>query len=147
MKRVFPRSSNRMIPLTRFQGMHRQRQPLFFDEGARMFDDSKIETVKGTVLSAEHSHSQRGGRSYSVRFWLKTDNGPVTVYLGPAWYLDRQKVKVCAKDLVEVTGSRVAMDGTDALIAVEVKKGGEILKLRDKGGLPNWARPAVRRRI
>lgn len=145
MKRSYPRSDNRMIPLARFQGMHRQRLPLFFDEGARMFDDSKIETVKGMVLSAKHSHSQKGGRSYSVRFLLKTDDGLVTVYLGPAWYLDRQKVKVCAKDLVEVTGSRITSDGTDALIAVEIKKGGEILKLRDKGGIASWGRTAVRR--
>ncbi|MFQ5431218.1 MAG: DNA-binding protein [Nitrospinota bacterium] len=145
MKSSYPRSSNRMIPPVRFQGMHRQRLPLFFDEGARMFDDSKIETVKGTVLSAEHSHSQKGGRSYSVHFLLKTDDGLVTVYLGPAWYLDRQRVKIRAKDLIEVTGSRVAMDGTDALIAVEIKKGNEILKLRDKSGAASWGRTAVRR--
>lgn len=145
MKSSYPRSSNRMIPPVRFQGMHRQRLPLFFDEGARMFDDSKIETVKGTVLSAEHSHSQKGGRSYSVHFLLKTDDGLATVYLGPAWYLDRQRVKIRAKDLIEVTGSRVAMDGTDALIAVEIKKGNEILKLRDKSGAASWGRTAVRR--
>jgi len=145
MKRSYPRSNGRMIPPARFQGMHRQRLPLYFDEGARMFDDSTIETVKGTVLSAVHSHSQKGGRSYSVHFLLKTVDGLVTVYLGPAWYLDRQRVKVCAKDRVEVTGSRISLDGTDALIAVEIKKGAEILKLRDKSGAASWGRTAGRR--
>ena len=145
MKSSYPRSNGRMIPPARFQGMHRQRLPLFSDEGARMFDESKIETLKGTVLSAEHSHSQKGGRSYSVHFLLKTDDGLVTVYLGPAWYLDRQKVKVSAKDQVEVTGSRITVNGSDELIAVEIKKGAEILKLRDKSGATSWGRTAVRR--
>lgn len=145
MKSSYPRSNGRMIPPARFQGMHRQRLPLLSDEGAKMFDESKIETLRGTVLSAEHSHSPKGGRSYNVHFVLKTQDGLVTVYLGPAWYLDRQRVKVSAKDQVEVTGSRVALDGTDALIAVEIKIGSEILRLRDKSGAVTWGRTAVRR--
>ena len=109
-----------------------------------MFDESKIETLKGTVLWAEHSHSQKGGRSYSVHFLLKTPDDIVAVYLGPAWYLDRQKVKVSAKDQVEVTGSRITLNGSDELIAVEVKKGADVLKLRDISGAASWGRTAVR---
>jgi len=130
-----------MIPPARFQGMHRQKLPYFSDEGAKMFDDSKIETLKGTVLSAEHSHSQKGGKSYIVHCLLKTQDGLVTVYLGPAWYLERQRVKICAKDLLEVTGSRVVLEETDALIAIEIKKGAEYLKLRDASGAARWGRP------
>lgn len=40
---------------------------------------------------------------------------------------------------MEVTGSRVTFDGKPAIIAAEVKKGGETLKLRDEKGRPVWS--------
>jgi hypothetical protein len=40
---------------------------------------------------------------------------------------------------VEVTGSRITYEGQPAIIAGEVKKGGQVLKLRDAAGVPAWA--------
>jgi hypothetical protein len=48
-------------------------------------------------------------------------------------------VKIQPKDTVEVKGSRVTVQGQPALIAAEVKKGDEVLKLRDEAGIPMWA--------
>lgn len=42
-------------------------------------------------------------------------------------------------DKVEVTGSRITFQDKPAIIAAEVKKGDEILKLRDGNGFPAWA--------
>ena len=140
MKRSNPRSAIRMIPLTRFKGMHRQRGLASVDEDASVFDESKVETLIGTVLSAQHSHSKKGSRSYTVHFLLETGKELMPVHLGPAWYLDRQSVKVSASDRIEVTGSRIRLGEKPAFIAVEVKKGAKVLQLRDRSGAPRWNR-------
>jgi hypothetical protein len=40
---------------------------------------------------------------------------------------------------IEVKGSRVTFEGKPALIAAEVRKGDEVLKLRDEAGMPLWS--------
>jgi hypothetical protein len=49
-----------------------------------------------------------------------------------------ESVKIQPGDVVEVKGSRVTMAGKPALIAAEVKKGDETLRLRDETGVPVW---------
>lgn len=36
-------------------------------------------------------------------------------------------------------GSRISFEGNPAIIAAEVKKGDEVLKLRDEKGVPFWS--------
>ncbi|HEV8725573.1 MAG TPA: hypothetical protein VGW77_33555 [Candidatus Binatia bacterium] len=60
---------------------------------------------------------------------VKTDKETVSVHLGPSWYLENQDVKIDPKDKVEVKGSRITFGGKPAIIAAEVKKGDEVLKL------------------
>ncbi|HEU4344281.1 MAG TPA: hypothetical protein VFU31_22205 [Candidatus Binatia bacterium] len=43
------------------------------------------------------------------------------------------------KDRVEVKGARITFEGKPAIIASEVKKGDEVLRLRDDAGFPVWA--------
>jgi len=57
----------------------------------------------------------------------------------PAWYIQRQDMKIVPGDKVEITGSRITFQGKPAIIAAEVKKGIEILKLRDENGFPVWS--------
>jgi hypothetical protein len=47
-------------------------------------------------------------------------------------------VKIAAKNKVEVKGSRITFGGKPVIIAAEVKKGDEVLKLRDDAGFPVW---------
>jgi len=42
---------------------------------------------------------------------------------------------------VEVKGSRISIQGQPTIIACEVKKGNNVLKLRDDRGMPLWAGP------
>ena len=42
-------------------------------------------------------------------------------------------------DAIEVKGSRGKMDGSDAILAREIKKGSQTLKLRDEKGIPLWS--------
>jgi hypothetical protein len=43
------------------------------------------------------------------------------------------------RERIEVKGSRITLEGKPARIAAQVKKGGEVLKLRDDDGRPVWA--------
>lgn len=70
---------------------------------------------------------------------VKTDKEKVTVHLGPAWYVDAHPPRLESGDEMEVEGSRVSIDGKPALVAREVRKGGEVLALRNDAGIPAWA--------
>lgn len=104
----------------------------------RMYDPKTVDTVTGEVVKVDRITPMRG-MSGGVHLVLKTDKGDVSVHLGPQWYLENQDVKIEPKDAVQVTGSRVTVQGQPALIAAEVKKGDQVLKLRDAAGTPVWA--------
>jgi hypothetical protein len=104
----------------------------------RMYDPKTVETIKGEVVSVDR-FAPRKGMGQGVHMAVKTATETVPVHLGPSWYLENQDVKLAPKDTVEVTGSRITFQGKPALIAAEVRKGDEVLKLRDDSGYPVWA--------
>jgi hypothetical protein len=79
------------------------------------------------------------GMSAGVHLLLKTDKETIPVHLGPEWYISNQELKLEPKDKVEVKGSRVMFNGKPAIIASEVVKGEQVLKLRDDNGIPLWS--------
>ncbi len=103
-----------------------------------MYNPQTVETVSGEVVSME-KFTPGQKMSYGVHFTLKTDKETVAVHLGPSWYIEKQAVTIAPGDKMEVTGSRVTYQGQPAIIAAEVKKGGQVLKLRDANGVPAWA--------
>lgn len=108
------------------------------DPYSRMFNPKTVETLSGEVVSVEKFTPGRK-MSYGVHFTLKTDKETIAVHLGPSWYVEKQPVTVAQGDKVEVIGSRITYQGKPAIIAAEVKKGGQVLKLRDANGVPAWA--------
>jgi len=98
-------------------------------------------TIDGKVESIQYFPTigpggiPEGGTSLGVV--LKTDQGSVTIYLGPPWYLSRQKFSINAGDNLRVIGSRAPLSSA-AIIAREVTKNGKILELRDEKGIPVW---------
>ncbi len=104
----------------------------------RLYDPKTVETISGEVVKVDRITPIRG-MSAGVHVLVKTDKEEVSVVLGPQWYLENQDVKIEPKDKVEVKGSRVTVQGKPALIAVEVKKGRETLRLRDESGVPVWS--------
>jgi hypothetical protein len=104
----------------------------------RMYDPKTVETVSGEVMSVQQMTPMKG-MGPGVHLTLKTDKETVDVHLGPAWYVERQDTKIAAGDKIEVKGSRVTFDGKPAIIAAEVRKGDEVLVLRDANGIPMWA--------
>ena len=104
----------------------------------RMYDPKTVETISGEITAVDRITPAKG-MSGGVHMTVKTDKETISVHLGPGFYIENQDVKLQAKDKVEVKGSRITFDGKPAIIAAEVKKGEEVLKLRDDAGFPVWS--------
>ena len=104
----------------------------------RMYAATAIETLSGEVINVEKKTPTKG-MSYGVHLMVKTDEETIPVHLGPGWYIEKQGIAIEPDDRVEIKGSRIIFDGKPAIIAVEVKKGDEILRLRDENGFPYWS--------
>jgi hypothetical protein len=116
----------------------RGKGPGMGNEYHRMYDPAKVETIKGQVASVEQISGRRG-RGSGVVLNLKTETETLSVHLGPSWYVDKQATKIAAGDIIEISGARTALNGQNIFLAAEVKKGNEILKLRNENGVPLWA--------
>ena len=103
-----------------------------------MYNPKTVETISGEVVKVERISSPRG-RSQGVHLLVKTAKETVPVHLGPAFYLDKQDVKIEPKDRVTIKGSRITFQGKPAIVAAEVRKGDKTLKLRDETGRPLWS--------
>ncbi|MEJ2070947.1 MAG: hypothetical protein P8X65_14560 [Syntrophobacterales bacterium] len=105
----------------------------------RFFDPKTVETLVGEVVQVQRGPLGRRGRGDLVRFTLKTGKETIEVFLGPSSFVDKQSVKPAKGDRVEVKGSRqTGPQGRTFLSAAEVKKGDQVLKLRDDQGTPLW---------
>lgn len=104
----------------------------------RMYDLKTVETISGDVVTID-SITPVKGMCYGIHLTVKTDKETISVHLGPGWYIENQDIKITPKDKVEVKGSRIIFEGKPAIIAAEVKKGDEVLKLRDESGFPVWS--------
>ena len=106
-----------------------------------MWDASSVTTVSGEVTAVEKYTPGRGGSSYGLRLTIKTGKETLPIILGPAGYVEQQHFALAPKDQVEIKGSRLSIQGQPTVIAAEVKKGDQILKLRDDKGIPLWLGP------
>jgi hypothetical protein len=104
----------------------------------RMYNQATVENISGEVLSVDKIMPMKGMRS-GVHLTLKTDKETIPVHLGPSWFIDRLDSKIVKGDKIEVKGSRVTVNGKPAIIAAEVKKGDNVLILRNDAGIPVWS--------
>jgi len=104
----------------------------------RMYDPAKVETVSGEVVGVDKMTPKTGMKN-GIHLRLKTERETIPVHLGPSWYIERLDTRIEKGDRVEIKGSRVMVDGKPAIIAAEVRKGDDLLQLRDAGGVPAWA--------
>ena len=108
------------------------------DQCCRMFNPETAEKISGEVISVDEII--RGIRGfYGIHLTVKTDKETVTVHLGPGWYIENQDITIERNDKVEVIGSRITFDGKPAIIAAKIKKGDDVLMLRDGSGIPAWS--------
>lgn len=108
------------------------------------YDAATVQTLRGRVVRIERVPH---GSFVGVHAILQPEGatGELSVHLGPSWYVDEQALVVAAGDTIEVTGSRVTIDGAPALLARHVVRGDQALVLRDEGGTPAWSGRRARR--
>ena len=104
----------------------------------RMYNPETVETISGEVISVDKITPSKG-MSYGIHLIVKTEKEIISVHLGPGWYIENQGITIEPEDKIEIKGSRITFDGRPAIIAGEVKKGDEILELRDDNGFPAWS--------
>ena len=105
------------------------------------YNAQNVETVSGEVTQVQQMQGRAGG----VHLQVKTPKETLMVILGPASYLEQQKVKIAVGDKLEIKGSRMQHPKMVMLIAGELKKGDQVIKLRDDQGKPLWSRQRMKR--
>ena len=104
----------------------------------KMYNLKTIVTISGEVVSVDKI-TPINGMYYGIHMTVKTDKETISVHMGPGWFIENQDIKIEPKDKVEVRGSRITFEGKPAIIASDIKKGEETLKLRDEYGFPVWS--------
>jgi hypothetical protein len=103
-----------------------------------LYDPQTVTTVAGVVVSLTPPQAE-AGLPYLAYLTLRTDKEKIKVFLGPSLYVDKLPVQIKVLDRIQVTGSRVAWEGKPVILAAEVKKGDQIMKLRGADGTPVWS--------
>ena len=109
------------------------------DPYKKIFDSKTIKTISGEVIKIDQV--PEFGFGLQMRLTVFIDKKEILpVYLGPAFYLigPWQTKHFILGDKVTVSGSRVTVRGESLMIATTVKRGNEVLRLRDKDGIPGW---------
>jgi hypothetical protein len=111
-----------------------------------MYDPGTETTLKGTVdetrtvspMTGRGAPMGRGMNMQGMHVILKTETETIEVHLGPTAFMTENKIEIAKGDTVEVTGSRVKIGASDALLAREIRKGEHVWTLRDAKGRPEW---------
>ncbi len=106
--------------------------PINIGEGSDFTGDEVMVTMKGTVQKIERMYGDKN--SLQMQF-VAEEGGKWTVYLGPKWLIENQKIKLAKGDKVEVRGKKYGA----AIIASEVSKGGWTMRIRsEEDGQAVW---------
>ena len=101
----------------------------------RMYDPNSVITISGIVTVIDYINIGETD-TRGVHISVRTKNETMQVHLGPEWYIGKQTMLVHINDKVDVTGSRVNYNGDEIIIAREISKDGNVMKLRDSNGYP-----------
>jgi hypothetical protein len=107
-------------------------------QGGGNYDLATETTVTGTVEEVRQTPGPGKGQG-GLHLMLRTDAGIQEVDVGPAAYVSSQKATFAKGDSISVTGSRITRETGAAIIAREIKKGDQVLTLRDAKGFPLWS--------
>ena len=86
----------------------------------------------GKVVAMEKMAGVKGG----LQMKFKNEQGnEYTVYMGPKWFIENQKIKFMPGDSVTVRGKKLG----SSIIATQISKGDWTMKLRnEEDGQPAW---------
>jgi hypothetical protein len=98
----------------------------------------QIESTEKFVGTVESINRVTLPNQTQIQMVLKTDQGEKLIILGPASYIDQQKIKFVAGDKVTVTGYRITANGSEVIMAAQVQKNGNTLQLLNETRQPAW---------
>ena len=109
------------------------------DPYKKIFDSKTIKTISGQVIKVDQVPEPGFGMEMRITVFIDKKE-VLPVYLGPAFYIvgSAQTSRFIIGDQVTVTGSQVTVRGEPFMLATTVKRGNEVLRLRDKDGNPEW---------
>jgi hypothetical protein len=90
--------------------------------------------LKGTVEEVKQDTRPGEGEHLMV----KSGSDTILVHVAPELFLKEIEVELNKGDSVEITGSKLKIDGADEVLAKEITKGQNTFTLRDKKGVPIW---------
>ena len=105
--------------------------------GSPRYDTATEATVTGIVEEVQ-SHQGRM-RGTGLHLAVKTETGVLDVHVGPTRWLADQKFEFAKGDALEIVGSKVTVDGKEAFLARQIKKGEQTMTLRNDKGIPKWS--------
>ncbi len=107
--------------------------------GRRNAQDDRV-AVQGTVETVG-TYQPPGGQDFDgLRLRVRTqDRGPVIVHAGPRSYAEEQEMRFHPGDAVTITGSRRMFGDREVIVATQIEKDGDVLRLRSRQGRPLWS--------
>jgi len=104
----------------------------------QLYTTGSVETLKGVVQSV-YLDTPPGVRTQAVYLSLKTEATSIPVQLGPEWFVQKLPTKFEKGDAIEVTGSKVSVEGKTLVLAAQIKKGAQSTAFRNSSGVPVWS--------
>lgn len=93
---------------------------------------------KGTVVDVSDRQCPVSGGMGSHIVLKLDDNSTIEVHLALTKFVKSYDLVFNKGDVVEVTGSKLKLEGVDTILAREVKRGNDTFVFRDKEGKPVW---------
>lgn len=121
-------------------------------QGRTMFDPNTVTTISGEILSVDQiTNNPRNNQNTNqntnpnqprnhqgIHLTLKSADQTIDIHVGPAWYLEQEKMVFTAGDQVRIKGFPMNKNNQSFFVAQEITKGSQVLVLRDEDGLPMW---------
>lgn len=101
----------------------------------KILQTESTEKFTGTVQSINRVNLPN---QTQVQIVLATDRGNLLIIVGPAQYIDQQKIKFQVGDKVVVTGYRIKANGNEVITAAQIQKNGNTLQLLNEKRQPVW---------
>lgn len=104
----------------------------------RLYNTKSVVTIRGRV-NGLHLAPPMEGMGNAITLLVRGADG-VTWHIdvGPEWYVNNQRTRIEVRNDVQVTGSRVRVEGKDLILAEQIVKGKSVLSLRRPSGRPYW---------
>jgi len=103
-----------------------------------VYNPDALETISGEIVDVDLVRTRSGRGCCLVLTLEKADKKKIEINLGPSFYIEEQPMELRKKDKVDVTGSWITRRGIRRVVAGEVRKGNEVMKLRDEKGRALW---------